>query len=99
MNFDEISKNFSDRDLEIIFVGPQNNYISNLSMMSNAARSFDVLAINLSSIIILIIQQSYTERKIFGTIIICYYNYYNYNNNYMYGWQMAIIIVIINKNN
>jgi len=65
-------------------------------MMSNAARSFDVLATNLSSIIIFIIQQSYTERKIFSTIIICYYNYYNYNNNYMYGWQMAIIIVIIN---
>jgi len=46
-NFIEVCKNLNT-DLKIILLKYQNNCVGILSMMSNAARSFDILAINLS---------------------------------------------------
>jgi len=35
-------------DLKIILLDHQNNYVENSSMMSNAAKNFDILAISLN---------------------------------------------------
>jgi len=40
--------------LKIILLGHQSSYVKNLSMMNNAAKSFDILATSLNYIIILI---------------------------------------------
>jgi len=37
-----------DTDLKIILLDHQNNYVGNSSIMSNAAKSFDILTTNLS---------------------------------------------------
>jgi len=52
-NFIEISKNLNT-DLKIILLNYQNNYVGILNMMSNAARNFDILVINLNVHIIIL---------------------------------------------
>jgi len=42
-----LSKNL-DTDLKIILLGYENNYVGRLSIMSNAAKNFDILATNLN---------------------------------------------------
>jgi len=60
-DFVEIFKN-SDRDidLKIISLDYQNNYVENSSIMRNITRTFDISAVSLN-IIILIVQQNYFQ--------------------------------------
>jgi len=49
-----------DTNLKIILLDHQNNFVGTLKIMSNAAKNFNILAISLSVlIIILIVQQNY----------------------------------------
>jgi len=43
-DFAEISKNLTRLDLKIISLTHQNNYVERSSIMSNTAKSFDILA-------------------------------------------------------
>jgi len=58
-DFAERSK-ILDTDQKIILLDHQNNFVGTLTVMSNAAKNFDILATSLSfNIIILIVQQNY----------------------------------------
>jgi len=46
-DFIKVFKNVVRTDLEIILLRHQNNYVGISSIMSNAAKSFDILAISL----------------------------------------------------
>jgi len=47
-NFAEESKILLDTDLKMILLNRQNNFVGTLNIMSNAAKNFDILAVNLS---------------------------------------------------
>ena len=48
-----------DTDLKIILLDYQNNFAKILSVMSDVAKCFDILAINFVILIVLIFQQNY----------------------------------------